>query len=242
MVPADPAAAVKDAKQAARAKGRKHLGKPPPPLHVPPVELQGTAAQPLVDLFPTWEKGLARLRNIIETDPGQLRGQGAKKLPLRFSRATCELAAKGLNWLLDLMLSKDPRAPQGFKYNLYDFERDDGESDVPLFQKVASMGEPGSSQGLGVWGDDFVKGMSPCAAGAGPQRAMMRLASFGASKRSPAFRDGSFGDADLLAAMMALWPLIAFGGHRSTPNRRSASEQDGHQGACILQRRLGHVA
>ena len=57
------------------------------------------------------------------------------------------------------------------------------------------------------------------------QRSMMRLASFGASKRSPAFIDGTIGDADLLVALLVLWPLIAFGGI----NRRTCGDLQAHK-------------
>ena len=90
-----------------------------------------------------------------------------------------------MNWLLDLALSKDPRATEGFKYDLYDFETDDGEGHAAMFQKVASMGEPGSSQGLGVWRDDYMKHQAGCAADIGAQRSMMRLAHGMGSGRRP---------------------------------------------------------
>ncbi|MFP6684858.1 MAG: hypothetical protein VB934_09100, partial [Polyangiaceae bacterium] len=231
QVPGDPAAAAAQAKQAKRAKGRRHLGKPPPPMDLPPLDLQGANATPLGEMFPAWAEGLKRLRAIVEKDPGKLRGQGVKQLPLRFSRATGEVTARGMNWLLDLMLCKDPRAAQGFKYDAFSFETDDGDSHIPLFKKVSAMGEPGSSQGLGTWSDDYIKYQTSCAAGLGALRSMMRLASFGSSKRSPAFVDGAIGDADLLAALLVLWPMITMGGI----NRRATGDLQAHKARTRVQ-------
>ena len=230
-VPDDPAGAVKAAKTAGRAKGRRHLPKKQVPPHVPPIELSGTAAVPLVEMFPKWAGMLKRLRAVLERDPGLLRGADARPLPLRFTRFTGEVTADGMNWLLDLALSKDPRATEGFKYDLYDFETDDGDGHAAMFQKVASMGEPGSSQGLGVWSDDYMKHQAGCAAGIGAQRSMMRLASLGASQRSPAYEEGVVGDADLIMALILLWPTIALGGI----DKRVKGDLQGHKAATRVR-------
>ena len=218
-----PAGDIRDAAEAARsknAKGRRaHLPRRSSAFSVqaPSEDLGKNAGTPLREMFvgvdgrAIFAEGLERLRRLLDA-PEKLQGRWARKLPSVFSRDALRLSAEGLHWVLDLLVTKDERWHSGFRFDRFSQEDEDGNSYTALFEKVSRMGEPGSSQGVGLWSDDLLKQMSSCRAGERSQAVVMKLVSMVMSKRAPNAAPGVIGDFDLCHALVLVWPLIAFGG------------------------------
>ena len=221
---AAPAGHIRDAAEAARSKNAKgpraHLPRRSSAYKVqaPSEDLDKNADTPLKEMFvdadgrAIFADGLERLRRLVGETPEKLQGRWASKLPSVFSRDALRLSAEGLHWVLDLLVTKDERWHSGFRLDRFAQEDEDGDSHTPLFEKVSRMGEPGGSQGIGLWSDDLFKQAASCRAGARSQEALMKLASLVTSKRAPNLVPGVIGDLDLCHALVLVWPLIAFGG------------------------------